>query len=57
MDNDTTGAPAPIAPRYERRVALVQGLVQQDTNLNDTAARTLAIRVLHAIDTIPENVR
>lgn len=46
-----------FTPRYEQRVKLVQGIVQSHTTLDETAASDLAVRMLHALDTIPEKLR
>jgi hypothetical protein len=46
-----------FTPRYERRVKLVQSIVQSHTNLDESAASDLAVHILHALDTIPEKLR
>jgi hypothetical protein len=50
--------------RYERRVALVVDALRgdhddasPDTTMSEDAARVLAVRVLQALDHIPETVR
>jgi hypothetical protein len=49
--------------RYERRVALVVDALRgahdasPDTAMSEDAARVLAVRVLQALDHIPETVR
>lgn len=46
-----------VASRYVKRVKLVQGIVKEHSQLGDEAASEIAVRVLHALDTIPEKVR
>jgi hypothetical protein len=43
--------------RYEQRVRFVQNVLQQNSELDDNAARELAVKVVHAIDHIPEPTR
>jgi hypothetical protein len=43
--------------RYERRVRFVQNVLQQNSELDDNAARELAVQVVYAIDHIPEPTR
>ncbi|WP_370945457.1 DUF6307 family protein [Amycolatopsis sp. cg5] len=43
--------------RYDRRVSLVQELVSSNTKLKDKEARALAVKMIHALDTVPESVR
>ncbi|MFD8500351.1 DUF6307 family protein [Amycolatopsis sp. NPDC059657] len=50
-------ATAPYVSRYDKRVALVQELVSTNTKLNDKASRELAVKMVHALDTVPESVR
>lgn len=40
--------------RYERRVAFVQDVLQKNSALSDESARDLAVKVVYAIDHIPE---
>lgn len=40
--------------RYEQRIRFVQQTVRQHTKLSDKAARELAVRVVDALDHIPE---
>jgi hypothetical protein len=42
---------------YDQRVALVAHALTQNSQLEEKAARALAVHVLHAIDHIPEKVR
>ncbi|MBB4965543.1 DUF6307 family protein [Saccharothrix violaceirubra] len=42
---------------YERRVALVQETLSANSELTRKNARVLAVRVLDALDRIPEKVR
>jgi hypothetical protein len=42
---------------YERRLAMVQGVLSGRTELGDKAARDLAVHVLRALDHVPERVR
>ncbi|GAB0105896.1 hypothetical protein JMUB6875_48780 [Nocardia sp. JMUB6875] len=46
-----------ITTRYERRVARVRDVVREHSELDDGAATELAVRVLQALDTIPEQIR
>lgn len=43
--------------RYEQRVTFVQDVIQKNTKLDDKAARELAVKVVYAIDHIPEPTR
>jgi hypothetical protein len=43
--------------RYEQRVTFVQDVLQKNATLDDKAARELAVRVVYAIDHIPEPTR
>lgn len=43
--------------RYEKRVKLVQDILREETKLSEEQSRTLAIRLVHKLDTIPETVR
>lgn len=43
--------------RYERRVAFVKEVIAENSTLDDDVARELAVRVVHAIDHIPEPTR
>lgn len=43
--------------RYEQRVTLVQDVLQKNSELDDDAARELAVQVVYAIDHIPEPPR
>jgi uncharacterized protein DUF6307 len=40
--------------RYEQRIRFVQQTVRQHTKLSDKASRELAVRVVDALDHIPE---
>ena len=42
---------------YERRLKMVQDVLTDRTELEDKAARDLAVHVLRALDHIPERVR
>lgn len=42
---------------YEYRLDLVTGVLQDQTDLDTSAARDTAVLVLRAINTIPEHVR
>ncbi len=42
---------------YERRLKMVQDVLNGRTELNDKTARDLAVDVLRALDHIPERVR
>jgi uncharacterized protein DUF6307 len=43
--------------RYEQRVTFVQDVIRKNTKLDDKTARELAVKVVHAIDHIPEPTR
>lgn len=43
--------------RYEQRVTFVQDVLQKNSKLGDKASHELAVRVVHAIDHIPEPTR
>lgn len=43
--------------RYEQRVAFVQDVLEKNSALVDEAAHALAVKVVYAIDHIPEPVR
>lgn len=42
---------------YERRMTRVRDVVREHSELDEPAATELAVRVLRALDTIPEKVR
>ncbi len=42
---------------YEHRVALVQDVLTQSTDLDEKASYALAVNVLQALDRIPEKMR
>ncbi|MEU3272003.1 DUF6307 family protein [Saccharomonospora sp. NPDC006951] len=42
---------------YDKRVKLVQDVLNEHTNHTDEECRVLAVRVLHTLDTIPERIR
>jgi hypothetical protein len=46
-----------IVSGYEQRLRSVQDVVRKNTELDDNAARELAVKVVHAIDHIPEPTR
>ncbi len=55
-------APGPVAaavyvPRYEQRLRLAADALVQNSQLDEKAARDLAVHVLYAIDHIPEKLR
>lgn len=43
--------------RYDFRLKLVQDILKEETKLTDKASHALAVRVVRALDTIPERVR
>lgn len=43
--------------RYQKRVKFVQDTLMQNTKLGDKAAHELAVKVVFAIDHIPEPTR
>ena len=50
--SDTT-----FVSRYERRVAFVADVLQKNSALDGDDAHALAVRVVHALDHIPEVTR
>ncbi|MGD1109119.1 MAG: DUF6307 family protein [Mycobacterium sp.] len=42
---------------YEKRLGLVQETLKAHSKIGDAAARELAVHVLHALNSIPEQVR
>lgn len=46
-----------LPTRYEQRVALVQDVIKADTTFDEKTSLALAVRMLHALDAIPEAVR
>jgi hypothetical protein len=58
MDTSTEAVPRTRGRTpYEHRLGLVVAALQQQTDLDAAGARTAAVSVLHAIDTIPEHIR
>jgi hypothetical protein len=47
----------PHTSAYERRLKMVEDVLTDQTALDGKAARDLAVRVLRALDHIPERVR
>jgi hypothetical protein len=43
--------------RYEQRVTFVQDVIRKNTKLDDKTAGELAVKVVYAIDHIPEPTR
>ena len=43
--------------RYEQRVTFVQDVLTKNTKLDDETARELAVKVVYAIDHVPEPTR
>jgi hypothetical protein len=43
--------------RYEQRVKLVQDVLKAHSGLDDKATSEIAVRVLHALDRVPEKMR
>ena len=48
---------AAFASRYDQRVRMVRDVLKESTELSDTACQALAVRLLHTMDTIPEQMR
>lgn len=48
---------AAFASRYDQRVRMVRDVLKENTELSDTACQALAVRLLHTMDTIPEQMR
>ena len=57
MRSDLSTSDIVYVSRYDQRVKRVQDVVKEQTNGSDTDCRALAVRVLHALDTIPEKMR
>jgi uncharacterized protein DUF6307 len=47
----------PFISAYDRRVMLVRDQITAHSALDEKTAATIAVHVLHAIDTIPEKIR
>ncbi|MEU7813312.1 DUF6307 family protein [Pseudonocardia sp. NPDC049154] len=52
-----TSVPLVTITGYERRLALVRAEIREGSDLSEQAVLALAVRVLAALDHIPENVR
>ena len=50
-------APKVFESKYFHRVHIVQDALTKHSKLSEKAATELAVHVLHALDTIPEQVR
>ncbi|MGW3539342.1 DUF6307 family protein [Nocardia niigatensis] len=50
-------SPTTVETPYDRRIQRVRDAVRAHSELDDKAAYELAVHVLHALDTIPENIR
>jgi hypothetical protein len=50
-------SPTTFVSRYHQRVAFVQDVLRSNSTLGDKAAHELAVKVVHAIDHIPEPTR
>ncbi|HWD04421.1 MAG TPA: DUF6307 family protein [Amycolatopsis sp.] len=48
---------ATYVSRYDRRVELVRAVLKENTKLSDKACRSLAVILLHTMDTVPERMR
>ena len=51
-----TSNPVYVSP-YERRVQLVADVLKGQSKLTDKECHTLAVQILHTLDTIPEKIR
>lgn len=56
MDMHTSTATAFVS-RYDRRVTLVRDVLRENKKLTDSDCQELAVRLLHAMDTISEKIR
>ena len=54
---DMPSAPHVVITGYDRRLAIVASAIRKGSDLSEDAARVLAIRVLAALDHIPEIIR
>ena len=45
---------AVFVSRYDLRVKLVRDVLKENTKLSDDVCQALAVKLLHAMDTIPE---
>ena len=52
-----TSVPLVTTTGYERRLALVSEAIREGSSLSEEAGLSLAVRVLAALDHIPETVR
>lgn len=52
-----TDTKSKFVSRYEQRVKFVQEVLLKNSKLGDEASRELAVRVVYAIDHIPESTR
>ncbi|WP_410677029.1 DUF6307 family protein [Amycolatopsis sp. cmx-4-68] len=43
--------------RYDLRIAQVRDVLKENTKLSEDACRTLAVQLLHTMDTVPERMR
>ncbi len=46
-----------LSTPYDLRVRLVQDTIRAHSDLDDDAAAKLAVHILHALNSIPENMR
>jgi Family of unknown function (DUF6307) len=54
---ETMTSESTVLSPYEKRIGLVRETLQKYSSLDDVAAGELAVRVLHALNSIPEKVR
>lgn len=54
---ETMNAPTTFRTPYEKRVELVKQVILTNATLDDDSAGKLAVKVLHALDSIPEKIR
>lgn len=47
----------PFVSRYDRRVMLMRDVLKENEKLTEAECRELAVRLLRAMDMIPEKIR
>lgn len=55
--DNTMASPTTFRTPYENRLDLVKTTITAHSKLDDDVAGTLAVEVLHALNSIPEKVR
>lgn len=55
--NETMGSKSTLLSPYEKRLKLVRETLETHSSIDDAVAGELAERVLHALNSIPEQMR